>query len=410
VSHRRALVLVAAAAAVPRLLVLAVERGDLLAAFTEKSDEFARTFVASGTFGFVPGEPSAWTQPLYGFVLVPVYWIFGRHWLAVGLVQVALAVATALLVYELGRRFVSPRAGLLAALVATLNPYLVWHDVHVNREIVDGLLAAGVVLLTMLAAERRSLPWAAGAGAVAGLAVLSNARLVGVPVVLAAFLLWRMRSWQAAVAVVAVAVLVCVPWVVRNRVQVGCATLTTDARALWKANNEQTYDILARGGWIDDVPRIPGSPYTPEEAWALYVQTGEVAHVDECAQMRFYRGLVTDFWREHPGEKARLAAQAAGMLWDPRVSRTEGRAGAGGFRDAARTWSALYFVPLFALGLVGLWFLRRELAVLTVALLAYGTLAALVFAGTTRYRVPWDFLLAIPAAVVVLRVVERVRR
>jgi 4-amino-4-deoxy-L-arabinose transferase-like glycosyltransferase len=409
VSHRRALALVAAAAALPRLLVLAVERGDILEAFTEKSDDFARTFVASGTFGFVPGEPSAWTQPLYGFVLVPVYWILGRHWLAVGLLQVALAVATALLVYELGRRFVSPRAGLVAAVVATLNPYLVWHDVHVNREIVDGLLAAALVLLVLLAAERRSLPLAVATGAVMGLAVLGNARLVGLPLVLGAFLLWRTRSWAAAAAVVAVAVLVTVPWVVRNRVQVGCATLTTDARALWKANNEQTYDILANGGWIDDVPRIPGSPHTPEEAAALYAQTGEKEHVDECAQMRYYRSLVRDFWRDHPGEKARLAVQATGMLWDPRVTQTEDRAGAGGLRDTLRTWSAVYFVPLFLLGALGLFLVRRDLAVLIVALLAYGTLAAMVFAGTTRYRVPWDFLLAVPAAAVLVRLWERAR-
>ena len=408
-THRRALALVAAAAAVPRLLVLAVERGDILAAFTEKSDDFARTFVASGTFGFVPGEPSAWTQPLYGFLLVPVYWILGRNWLAVGLVQTALAVATALLVYELGRRFVSARAGLLAALVATLSPYLVWHDVHVNREIVDGLLAAALVLLVMVAAERRSLPLAVAAGGVAGLAVLGNARLVGVPVVVGAFLLWRTRAWPAAAAVVVTAVLVTVPWLVRNRVQVGCTTLTTDARALWKANNPLTYDILARGGWIDDVPRIPGSPHTPEEAAALYAQTGEVEHVDECAQASYYRGLVTDFWRDQPGEKARLAVQAAGMLWDPRVTQTEDRAGAGGLRDTVRTWSALYYVPLFVLGAAGLALVRRDLAVLTVALLAYGTLAAMVFAGTTRYRVPWDFLLALPAAAVVVRVWERLR-
>jgi 4-amino-4-deoxy-L-arabinose transferase-like glycosyltransferase len=409
VSHRRALALVAAAAALPRLLVLAVERGDILEAFTEKSDDFARTFVASGTFGFVPGEPSAWTQPLYGLVLVPVYWILGRHWLAVGLLQVALAVATALLVYELGRRFVSPRAGLVAAVVATLNPYLVWHDVHVNREIVDGLLAAALVLLVLLAAERRSLPLAVATGAVMGLAVLGNARLVGLPLVLGAFLLWRTRSWTAAAALVAVAVLVTVPWVVRNRVQVGCATLTTDARALWKANNEQTYDILANGGWIDDVPRIPGSPHTPEEAAALYAQTGEKEHVDECAQMRYYRSLVRDFWRDHPGEKARLAVQATGMLWDPRVTQTEDRAGAGGLRDTLRTWSAVYFVPLFLLGALGLFLVRRDLAVLIVALLAYGTLAAMVFAGTTRYRVPWDFLLAVPAAAVLVRLWERAR-
>ena len=80
---RASLWLVVAAAAVPRLAVLFYERNDILTAFTEKSDDFARTFVDHGTFGYLPGEPSAYTQPLYGFFLVPLYWIFGRHWLVV---------------------------------------------------------------------------------------------------------------------------------------------------------------------------------------------------------------------------------------------------------------------------------------------------------------------------------------
>ena len=46
--------------------------------------------------------------------------------------------------------------------------------------------------------------------------------------------------------------------------------------------------------------------------------------MDECAQMRFYRDEVVDFWREHPGEKARLAGQAARLLWQPNVLETEG--------------------------------------------------------------------------------------
>ena len=390
--------LVAATAALPRLTILAVERDDILAKFTEKSDDFAATLVASGTFGFIPGEPSAYTQPLYGFFLAALYWPFGRSWVAVGLAQIAIAVATAWLVYEIGRRFVSPRAGLLASLAATLNPYLVWHDVHVNREILDGLLAAAIVLLTLLAAEQRSRGLAALAGGASGLAVLANARLVGLPLVIGLFLLWRMRSPVTAALVVLAAVLVVTPWLIRNEVVLGCPALTTDARALWKANNERTYEILARGGWIDDVPRIPRSAYNPEETAALYRQTGRVVHVDECRQMRFYRGLVFDFWREQPGEKGRLAVQAAGMLWDPRVTRTEGRAGAGGFRDAVRSWSALYFVPLFALAMLGAFRLRRDVALLAVALLAYVTIAALLFAGATRYRVSWDFLLALSAA------------
>ena len=51
--------LVAAVCALPRLAVVAIERGDILLAYTEKSDDFARTLVASGTVGFIPGVPLA---------------------------------------------------------------------------------------------------------------------------------------------------------------------------------------------------------------------------------------------------------------------------------------------------------------------------------------------------------------
>ena len=112
-SRRAHLLIVAAACVVPRLCVLLFERGKVLSEYTEKSDDFARTFVDSGTYGFIPGEPSAWTQPLYGFFLIPLYELFGRAWLAVGLAQIAIALATALLVYAIGRRAISPAAGLV---------------------------------------------------------------------------------------------------------------------------------------------------------------------------------------------------------------------------------------------------------------------------------------------------------
>ena len=401
----RAYAVVALAAVVPRLVVLLHERGTILASFTEKSLDFARTFVHSGTFGFVPGEPSAWTQPLYAVFLMPFYW----SWWAVGLAQIGLALGAALLVYEAGRRFVSPRAGLVAAVVASLNPYLVWHDVHVNREIVDTFLAAAIVLLALLAAERRTIGTAALLGLALGLSILANTRLLLLPLVVAAYLVWQTRAWAGAVVLVAVAALTLVPWAARNRASVGCFTLTTDARALWKANNANTYRTLAAGGWIDDVPRLPGAPYTPEEAQTIYLRDHRRVRVDECAQMRMYRHLVFQFWRDHPGEKARLAGQAVRMLWDPRALKTQGREGKGGPLDTARTWvQPLYEIPLYALALLGLFLVPRRVSVLIVALLGYQTLVAMGFAGTTRYRVPWDFTLALAAGAALVWLYDRV--
>lgn len=414
-SRRAHLAVVTAACVLPRLCVLLFERAKVVDEFTEKSDDFAQTFVDSGTYGFIPGEPSAWTQPLYGFFLIPLYELFGRAWLAVGLAQIALALATALLVYAIGRRAISPAAGLLGAAIATLHPYLVWHDVHVNREILDTLLAAALVLLTLKLADRPSLPLALGTGALTGLAILGNSRLLGLPLVLCGYLAWRLgwtRATGLASAALAVAALVVVaPWVVRNKVEIGCFAITTDSKALWKANNPQTHDVLETGGWIDDVPNLPGAPPTPEMAFGIYEAHGRVIRVDECSQMRFYQRLVLDFWQEEPGEKARLSAQAAEMLWSPRGTQARGRPGAGTWLDTARDWALpLYMIALYAAALVGAARLARPFVVLALSLLGYQTLAALVFAGATRYRVPWDFLLALLAAGGLLEVLTRRKR
>jgi dolichyl-phosphate-mannose-protein mannosyltransferase len=394
--RRAHLWLIALAAIVPRVIVLAHERRDILVAFTDKSDDFAQTFVKHGTLGFIPGEPSAYTQPLYGFFLVPIYWIFGRHWWSVGVAQIAVATATAFLVYAIGTRVMSRRAGTVAAVLSTLSPYLVWHDVHLNREILDQLVGAAFVLCALIAADRRSWPWAAAAGVCGGLAVLGNVRLLLLPVLVAFYLVFRTGWTWAPLALVAAAALTMAPWVVRNRVQVGCFALTTDARALWKANNLQTYDLLDQGKWIDDVRDPPGHPFpNPEEARDIYVQSGKRIHVDECSNASYYQHRVREFWQDHPGAKAKLAGQAVRMQWDPRTTASATESGQGAVRDLAQP---LYTAMLFALAIAGLFLGPPRFVALALLVLAYQTLAAMLFVGATRYRVPYDFLIALLAA------------
>ena len=166
---------------------------------------------------------------------------------------------TAWLVYEIGRRVLGPRWGFVAAAIATLNPYLVWHDMHVNREIVDQVCAAALVLLTLIVAERPSKKLAALLGVVTGLAMLGNTRL-DLPAGSLRRLPRLAPAARAADGLIAALVLggaavAVTPWIVRNKVQLGCLTITTDGRALWKANNLQTYGLLSSGQWIDNVSR-----------------------------------------------------------------------------------------------------------------------------------------------------------
>ena len=407
-SWRGAATLVAAAAVVPRLVVLAHERGDILSSFTEKSDDFARVLVSSGTYGFVPGIPSAYTQPLYGWFLAGLYWVISRQWLVVGVAQILVAAGTALIVLWTGRRFLTARAGLIAALVSTLHPYLIWHDVHVNREILDQLLGAGAFVLTLLVAEKGTVWLGAALGVVLGFALLGNTRLTALPLVVAVYLLWNRAGVPAVAAVLVLCLATVTPWVVRNKVQVGCYTLTTDGRALWKANNVNTYSTLAHGGWIDDVPPLPGAPkLTPEFTRDIYQQTGRKIRLDECAQMRLYQHATTRFWRQHPQEKLKLMQQATRMLWDPRPIQTESGPEAGGNRRL-RTWAeASYAIPLFIVALLGFAVAPGRLLALALVFLGYQTLAAMLFAGATRYRVPWDFVLALLASSAVDRYLAR---
>jgi hypothetical protein len=407
-----AAVIVVLAAALPRLLVLLRERETILDEFVDKSDRFATTLVDHGTFGFLAGVPSAYTQPLYGWFLAGIYLPFGRSWLAVGIAQVVVAVATALVVFEIGSRLRSPGVGLVAAVITTLHPYVIWHDVHLNREVLDGLALAVLALCALAAYERRSLPLAAGTGAVAGIAILGNARLVLLPIAIAIYVAWRIipasRTVTAMALVVGMAALVVAPWVARNKVQVGCYAITTDARALWKANNPRTRVVLDRGGWIDDVPALAGAPPWPELAADLTL-AGTPTSVDECAQMRLYRDEVVDFWREEPGEKALLALQATRMLWSP-VPRESDESGSGAARRARKTIEPAFVIGLYALAIAGFFVAPPHFVGLTALLLAYNTLAAMVFAGTARYRAPWDFLLAILAAFALAAVWDRVRK
>jgi len=375
----------------------------MLATF-EKSNLLALMYLRNGTFGYVPGHPSAYTQPLYGWFLIPIFWIGGFHWWSVGTVQIAVAVATSIAVFEIGRRFLSARIGLLAAVIATLQPYLVWHDVHGNREILDQLLGAGMFGLSLLAVAHRSVRIGVALGLVSGVAILSNSRLLALPLVLGAFLLWRGVGWAAVAMVPVIAAVVLAPWVIRNKVDVGCFAITTDTRALWKANNLNTYSILAKGLWLDQVPDIPQRNVlhpplkwiNPQEAGGIFSNDQKILDVPECAQQAYYQHLVFQFWEHHPGVKVKLALQATEMLWNPRVG-IEGAQSSG--VDPLRRWvEPLYTVPLFLLALAGLFCVPLAFRVLALIFVGYETAATWVFAGTTRYRVPWDFVLALLAA------------
>ena len=242
-----------------------------------------------------------------------------------------------------------PRAGLVGAAIATLNPYLIWHDVHVNREIVDQVVAAALVLLTLIVAERPSLKLATLLGAVTGLSMLGNTRLDR-----------RARPLRSLPRVSPAAR-------ARDGARLRPRPRRRDRRRRCPGSSETTSTSAASrsrptdarcgrrttrartacsrpGQWIDNIGQHPPRPphpgiLTPDEAHGIYVsdgrprqaRSGRVPRDDVLRESRASPGS-----SDHPGDKAKLAALSAKLLWQPNVFETSGRPGAGTQLDVGR--------------------------------------------------------------------------
>ncbi|MEW6073254.1 MAG: tetratricopeptide repeat protein [Planctomycetota bacterium] len=149
--------------------------------------------------------------PLYPYLLAGLFAATGVGLGAVYLVQHVLSLATAAGVGWLARRRAGDTAGIAAAALFAFHSPLVFFAATPMGETV----ALFLLVASLVAAEGRSGPRAAGAGLLAGLASLARPNLLLVPLFLAlgdlAARRWRRAGWLAAGAALAV-----LPVTVRN--------------------------------------------------------------------------------------------------------------------------------------------------------------------------------------------------
>ena len=277
-----------------------VERGTILEEFVEKSDTLrddARR--AAARSASCPDVPSAYTQPLYALVpRRPLLAVRRARGSSSGSRRSPSRWRPRSLVLAIGRRLGSTGTGVVAALVTTLHPYLVWHDVHVNREILDGLLArrrSRCSRCSPTSGARSSL--AAATGAVAGLAILGNARLALLPLVVGAVRRLAGPAGPASASVCGAVVVV--GGGARRRARGSSATRSrsgaprsrpTPARSGRRTTRTPATCSPAAAG-STTCPSFRACRRGPSRR-RISLAGGRA--VDECAQMRLYREEVLD--------------------------------------------------------------------------------------------------------------------
>jgi hypothetical protein len=343
----------------------------------------------------------------------------------VRILQTVVGAGTCLLVWLLVRRLYGEVAGIAAAWIAAIYPFLIFYCGELLSEafFIPAFLGA-VLLLDMADGNgigrrdtplwRRRLAAAVSAGLVLGIATLIRSSSL-------LFLLFYLPFWllkgagkgalasQAGqqtpvrqrhasavlrvLALFALAVLAqsltLLPWTTRNYRKFHAFVPTTlqTGESLYEANS----------------PYATGGP-----AWHLvdWKKESDGRQMEELENDQFWRRKALEWIRTHPGDFLRLAAVKLGRFWSP-VPNYKGMR-----TPFYVTVSLLSYGPVMLLALYGLalsisrW---RRLLVLVAPILYYTALHA-VYVGSIRYRTPvMPFVMAFSGWAVALLLTRALR-
>ena len=372
--------------------------------------ELATSLVEGRGFAFSYGLTSL-RPPLYPAVIAGTWTATGTQSLvAVRALQIIFGLATAWLVFLIGRRVYDERAGLAAAAIVAFYPTLVFANALILTETLFALLVVLVVWLAIRLVDRPSLVLGLATGMSIGLAALTRSVLWPFPVVLAAIMLWAVRAplirrFAIAAAIVAGFAGTVAPWAVRNtRLQRVPVLIDTMGGMNLRMGNyaytphDRIWDAVSMQGeklWIVGLP--PEAPDGGE--WT------------EGQKERWARDRAIEFMLANPGLTAWRAAIKFGDFW-------------GLDRDfIAGVERGLYAPPLWVTATAGAAMLlayplvitltlgaialappsdRRAHVIMLVLVIFVCALHTIVF-GHPRYRLPLMPILAVYAGAAVTR-------
>ncbi len=347
-----------------------------------------KLFYSDLPYGIV--HASTWKAPLYPAWVGILYDIFGSSPLRVQVIQgLLLAPATVFGAWLLARRLFGPRVAVAAAFALALFPAC-WEFIGL---LYPEALAAPLALLALnLFLERRpTTPLAIATGLAIGLGMLARPNMFFL--FAGAIAAWWIaagprRALLATAISIAAAVLLILPWTVRNLSAAdGFVPISIQDAALY-------------GTFNDEAANDPDAPYQ----WRAYLHPApQIFSERGSSDYEVHQALVgdaLDYIRAHPASVPKAFFwNGLSRFWDVRrpAHAFDEIAPNGQSRGVAITGLVLYWLAL-VLALWGLWRFRRRTS-LVVPLLLIALFASITVIGdaSTRYRVPLEPLIVIMA-------------
>jgi 4-amino-4-deoxy-L-arabinose transferase-like glycosyltransferase len=270
------------------------------------SDPF-HTLAGHGAIVFGQGKPlpTAFHPPLFPFVLAIPSALGLESYTAHQVAGCVLAATTIPLLGLVARRLAGERAGVAAAAIAALFLPLIANDALLLSEAIYGPLIALALLCALRLRERPSARRALELGVVIGLGALTRTEALLLLPLLVVPIVWRSERRGRAIAITcAAAVLVCLPWCVRNSLQFDQPTAITtgDGSVIAGSNLRSVYYGPNIGSW---------------DFQGLY-QTPAGRHIDpnEAVQSDRWRSEGVTFAREHASRLPAVVVARVARTWD----------------------------------------------------------------------------------------------
>ena len=337
------------------------------------------------TLPFSSSHATAIRPPLYPTVIAGAFRVFGAH---VGVAQGVNVVAgslVAVLAALLANRISGPRAGLYAGIVVALYPPLIANDVTVLVESIAVLLLFASVLLLV---EGRTVL----AGISLGLLMLDRASAQWFVLLIAAWVLWRM-GWRHAVRLVAVALIVVSPWVIRNWVHVGGPVIV--ATNGFNLNATYSKEAAQSKGFVD--------AYLDPRFAATRLHALDEVELDTQLRTKALHDL-----RANPTRLFEVVRMNLGKWLELRPGRNREPERLDGRNLDVRRWTLPLFYVVTGAGVVALANARRSATAQLLSLAAlYFSIVCILSLAVPRLRSVFDACIAVGAGIALAWLIDQ---
>jgi 4-amino-4-deoxy-L-arabinose transferase-like glycosyltransferase len=254
----------------------------------------AASMLAAGR-GYIEldGTPANFWPVGYPAMLAACYWLFGANYATAFALNIVISLLLVWGVAQLGSLLFGREAGLFGALLIAVHPTFVMHTTMLTSELPYLTGAVWLMFLFVLIARGEvALRWSVPLAGVA-LGLLSYVRPTAQTFVLLLpvySLIWRRLRWFQAtlssVAVVVIALLVLLPWGLRNQSAFGAISLTSlnGGENLWMGNNpDSNGDYMEPPEDVKALPLVPRQHVLAERG-AKFIRANPGRYLELCAK------------------------------------------------------------------------------------------------------------------------------